>query len=66
MMVMVELILKKKKCKFLAKFKININIYLDFDMTFPVSNLIVSNFEALSKIMQMKKGISPWGLAVIF
>ena len=39
MMAMVELILKKK-CKFLAKFKINKNIYLDFDMTFLVLNLI--------------------------
>ena len=26
--------------------------------------LIVSNFEALFKIMQMKKGIGPWGLAL--
>ena len=57
-MAMFELILKKKNAFFLAKFKINKHICLDFDKF-----LIVSNFELLFKIMQMKKGIGPWGLA---
>ena len=55
MMVMFELILKK--------FKIYKSIYLDFDMAFMgFEFLIVNKFEALFKIMQMKKGIGPWGL----
>ena len=54
MMFMFDLIIKK--CKFLGKFKIDKNIYLDFDMAFPVSNFFnffsffspagVFNFEA--------------------
>ena len=29
-----------------------------------LANFIVSNFEALFKVLQMKKGIGPWELAL--